>query len=281
MSCDPDWDDEVDVVCTDSGVAGLATAICAVDEDGEVFVAEPQSGGSSESQRRGWFEFCSDAATDEYLGELTADIDLAALAQCDADVPVRLAGEVVPPRRRPIPTFEGWRLREWAARCIPSPTGYLYTQVTDWTSATVDFGNDELLKVTEIGETTIDPARPSGSVRDWLAAEARAREVNPHPVSSFDGLVFEEGKVCGAKFSTGYESRLIRARHGVLICRNRTDADHGLGGRLPGDAPLRVALVGKEASRFGRVELLTSDADVVAMARPSQGQAGSVSLSRS
>ena len=281
MSCDPDWDDEVDVVCTDSGVAGLATAICAVDEDGEVFVAELQSDGSSESQRRGWFALCGDAATDEYLGELTADIDVAALAQCDADMPVRLAGESVPPRRRPIATFEGWRLREWAARCIPSPTGYLYTQVTDWTSATVDFGDDELLKVTEIGETTIDPARPSGAVRDWLAAEALEREVNPHPVSSFDGLVFEEGKVCGAKFSTGNESRTIRARHGVLICRKRTDADHGLGGLLPGDAPLRVALVGKEASRFGRVELLTSDADVAAMARPSQGQASSVNLSRS
>ncbi|MDA2895331.1 hypothetical protein PDG61_30780 [Mycolicibacterium sp. BiH015] len=273
MSCDPDWDDEVDVVCTDSGVAGLATAICAVDEDGEVYLAEPRSGRPSppRNQRRDWFALCGDTATDEYLAELTADIDLAALTQCDADVPVRLAGDVVPPRRRPVPDFEGWRLREWAARCIPSPTGYLYTQVTDWTSATVDFGDDELLTVTEVGETTIDPARPNGSVRDWLVAEALAREMIPHPVASFDGLVFEEGEVRGAKFSTEYGSRMIRARHGVLICRNRTDADDVFDRPLPGDPPLRVALVGKQASRFGRVELLTSDAEVAAMAQPSRG----------
>lgn len=280
MSCDPDWDDEVDVVCTDSGMAGLATAISAVDEDGEVFVAETESGRSSPpmSQRLGWFAMCGDAATDEYLGELTADLDLASLTQHDADMPVRLGGQPVPPRRRPIPTFEGRRLREWAARCIPSPTGYLYTQVTDWTSTTTDFGDGELLTIAEIGETTPDPERPIESVRDWLVAEARARYVNPHPVASFDGLVFEEGKVCGAKFSTEYGFRMIRARHGVLICRNRTDADHVLDRLVPGDAPLRVALVGKEASRFGRVELLTSDAEVAAMARPSQGRAGSVTL---
>lgn len=283
MSCDPDWDDEVDVVCTDSGVAGLATAISAVDEDGEVFVAESQPARPSPSvgQPRGWFELCGDVATDEYLGELTADIDLASLTFHGADMPVRLAGEPLPPRRRPIPTFEGWRLREWAARCIPSPTGYLYTQVTDWTSTTTDFGNEELLTIAEIGETTVDPERPCGSVRDWLVSEALARDVIPHPVASFDGLVFEDGKVCGAKFSTAYGSRMIRARHGVLICRNRTDAELVLDSLLPGDAPLRVALVGKEASRFGRVELLTSDPEVAAMARPSQEQPGSVTFSRS
>lgn len=282
MSCDPDWDDEVDVVCTDSGVAGLATAISAVDEDGEVFIAELQSSSASlTTRRRGWFAVGGDVDTDEYLGELTADIDITTLTQRDADLPVRLAGEPLPPRRRPIPTFEGWRLREWASRCIPSPTGYLYTQVTDWTSVTVDCGDDELFTVTEIGETTPDPARPVGSVHEWLVAEALARNVSPYPVASFDGLVFEEGVVVGAKFSTGRGSRMIRARHGVLICRNTTDADSVLGGLLPGGTPLRVALVGKEASRFGRLELLTSDVEAAAMARPSLGHAGGVTASKS
>lgn len=283
MSCDPDWDDEVDVVCTDSGVAGLATAICAVDEDGEVFVADLQSGPTSRYERqRGWFEAGGDVDTDEYLGELTADIDITTLTQRDADLPVRLAGEAVPPRQRPIPTFEGWRLRGWASRCIPSPTGYLYTQVTDWTSATMDCGDDELFTVTEIGEITPDPARPIGSVHEWLVAEAFARDVSPYPVASFDGLVFEEGVVVGAKFSTEHGIRTIRARHGVLICRNTSDdAGHILDGAFPTDTAMRVALVGKEASRFGRVELMTSDAKIAAGARPSHGQAGSVTSSRS
>lgn len=283
MSCEPDWDDEVDVVCTDSGVAGLATAISAVDEDGEVFVADLPSGPTSRVERQcGWFEAGGDVDTDEYFGELTADIDITTLTQRDADLPVRLAGVPVPPRRRPVPTFEGWRLREWASRCIPSPTGYLYTQVTDWTSATMDCGDDELLKVTEIGEMTPDPARPMGSVHEWLVAEALARDMSPYPVASFDGLVFEEGVVVGAKFTTEYGIRTIRARHGVLICRNKTDADRVLDGAFPADSTVRVALVGKEASRFGRVELLTSDAQIAAVGTlPSLGQVGSVTSSRS
>ncbi len=282
MSCDPEWDDEVDVVCTDSGVAGLATAICTVDEDGEVFIADqpPAERPDPTHPRRGWFGPAGDAATDEYFGELTADIDVATLTQLDPTLPVRLAGEPVAPRRRPIPAFEGARLREWAARCIPSPTGYLYTQVTDWTSATVDCGDAELVKIAEIGQMTPDPERPIGSVRDWLTEEALDRDVSAYPVTRFDGLVFEEGVVVGAVFSTQHGPMTIRARHGVLICRNESDADDPLAGYLPADT-LRVALVGKEASRFGRVELLTSDPGVVEITRHSQRRASAITPSKS
>ena len=165
-----------------------------------------------------------DAGTVEYLRELTSDIDVAALTQADADLPVRPAGEPVPARRRPIPPYEGWRLREWAATCIPSPTGYLYTQVTDWRSPTVDCGDGNLFKIAEIGSMTPDPSRPIGSVREWLIAEARERDLTPEPVTRFDGLIFDEGVVVGAVFTTDRGPMTIRARHGVLICRNTIEA---------------------------------------------------------
>ncbi|PRC54466.1 hypothetical protein C6A85_48620, partial [Mycobacterium sp. ITM-2017-0098] len=78
MSCDPEWDDEVDVVCTDSGMAGLATAISAVDEDAEVFVADATDSvpAVSDGRLQRWFVFGDDEANAAYRGELTADLDI-------------------------------------------------------------------------------------------------------------------------------------------------------------------------------------------------------------
>ena len=151
---------------------------------------------------------------------------------------------------------------EWAAVCVPSPSGYLYTQVTDWTSTTLDGGDGDLFKVTEIGVMAPDPDDTVGSVHDWLSDEARDRDIFPNPVTRFERLVFEDGVVTGAVFGTESGPLTVRARHGVLICRNGIPARGASPPGFPGHAPLRVALVGKEASRFGRVELLTSDSAV-------------------
>lgn len=259
MFCEPDWDDEVDVVCTDTGLAGLATAIAAVEQDGEVFLATAPSPTGAD---RGWFDYAGDEETVEYLGQLTADIDVAGLRQLDPDLPVRLMSQTSPARGRMVPAFEGSRLREWAAVCVPSPSGYLYTQVTDWTSPTLDGGDGDLFKVTEIGMMATDPDDTVGSVHDWLSDEARDRDIFPYPVTRFERLVFEDGVVTGAVFGTESGPLTVRARHGVLICRNGVPARGTSLPGLPGHTPLRVALVGKEASRFGRVELLTTDSAV-------------------
>lgn len=285
VSCEPEWDDEVDVVCTDSGMAGLATAISAIDGDAEVFLAdahdEPRPGGTGGAGRT-WFDFGDDAATAEYRNQLTADLDLAALAQCGADLPVRLAGEAVPARRRPRPPFEGSRLREWTAECIASPSGYLYTRVTDWTSEMTECGPGELVMVSEIGSITPDSDDPAGSVVEWLTAEVLDRGLPPHRVRRFDRLVFEEGTVVGAVFSTEDGPLAIRARHGVLVCRQAPPGGDDFYRRLPDDADLRIALIGKDGSRFGRVELLTSNEEIAAIAGAVPQQAdGAVTISRS
>jgi hypothetical protein len=265
VSCDPEWDEEVDVVCTDSGIAGLATAISAADEDVDVFVASA-SDTPADGSRQSWFEFGDDAATAAYRDELTADLDVEALGHGDSNLPLRLSGELIPIRRRPRPPFEGPQLREWNARCVTAPTGYLYTRVTDWTSELMDCGGGDVVKVTEIGSMTPDLDNPAGSVTEWLTAEAQDRGVSPEPVRRFDRLVFEEGVVVGAVFSTDDGLLTIRARHGVLVCAKVTAARDDFYRELPGKPVLRVALVGKDASRFGRVELLTSDPEIAEMA---------------
>ena len=264
LSCDPEWDDEVDVVITDTGMAGWATAISAVDEEAEVFLADAAIAPSTpdEALRGCWFDFGDDEATAEYRGELTADLDLAALTRHDPDLPVRLAGELVGVRQRPRPTFDGAALRDWTARCIPAPSGYLYTRVTEWTSELMDCGDGQLFKVSELGSMTPDRQDPVGSVVEWLTAEALDRGVSASPVRSFERLVFEDGAVTGAVFSTEDGPLAIAARHGVLICRRQSATTDAFYRQLPCDTALRIALVGKDASRFGRVELLTSDAGI-------------------
>ena len=261
VTWDLQWDDEVDVVCTDAGIAGLAGAIAAVDEGAEVLVAGAQASGTAGVQCRtpGWFTSgIRDAETASYLAELAGDLAPPAIPPPDGDLPIRPAPQAGMATQRRVPPFLGSQLRDWAARCIPSPSGYLYTRVTDWTSAAMQSADGDAIQVAEIGSCETDPGDIVGSVLEWLDAEAHTRGVDIQQVLEFERLVFQEGHVSGAVFSTARGPLAIRARHGVLLCRAGPRSRHARRQAAAGDALLRVALVGKTASRFGRVELLTS-----------------------
>ena len=260
MTRDLQWNDEVDVVCTDAGIAGLAGAIAAVAEGAEVLVACTQASGASGAQccTQGWFTpDIGDAETLAYLAELAGDLDAPALPALDDDLPIRPAPQAGVAPQRDVPPFLGSRLRDWAARCISSPSGYLYTRVTDWTSAAMLSEDGDAIQVAEIGSCETDPGDIVGSVLEWLDAEARTRDVDRQPVLGFERLVFEEGDVAGAVFATAQGPLAVRARHGVLFCRAGHRSGPAPSQAAPGEGVLRVALVGKAASRFGRVELLT------------------------
>ncbi len=259
MTPDLDWDDEVDVVCTDAGVAGLAGAISAVDEGAEVLVAgapAPKAGAAA-SGHPDWFTLdLGDAQTADYLAELLDDLDPVGLPQPDEDLPIRTAAVAAPAPDRRVPPFVGAQLRDWTARCISSPSGYLYTRVTDWTNTAMESGDGERVEVAEIGSLPAGPGDMVGAVLEWLEAEAHLRGVQAHPVERFERLVFDEGEVVGAVFATSDGPWAVHARHGVLFCRNVFPVGRASCPPGTGDAALRVALVGKLASRFGRVELL-------------------------
>lgn len=263
-----EWDHEVDVVCTDAGVAGLAAAISAVDEGAEVYIASAPT-----PAHEGWFPTDShDPETAGYLAELTGDLTVAVLPRTDETLPIGLVVEPAVSPGRMIAPFVGSQLRDWAARCIPAPSGYLYTRVTDWTSASLQAGDGEAIEVTEIGSMTVGPGDVAGSVLAWLETEAATRGVHGDPVAGVERLVFDEGQVIGAVFATADGPFAVRARHGVLVSRDAFPA--GRVTRLPAaltDAVMRVALVSKAASRFGRVELLTSDPDVVRASAATSG----------
>jgi hypothetical protein len=265
------WDEEVDVVCTGSGIAGLAHAVAVVDMGGEVFVAgsrgEFEPGGSSVAVRSRidqlhWVELdVPDQETNEYFAALSSDLGPLTRSARDVDVPIRVVdhAEPVDPRGAVAPFF-GARLRDWAARCLVSPYGYLYTRVSEWQSTTLRTVDGESLEVAEIGSITPDPANIGGSVLDWLTAQARDRSIEVHQATSLQRIVFEDGDVVGAEFATPDGRLAVRARRGVTVASGGPKVTLAAGQALPADdAGLRVCLVGQTASRFGRVELLTSE----------------------
>lgn len=266
-----DWDEEVDVVCTGSGVAGLASAISVVDIGGEVFVAGSRGDLAPSGARvrprsdrlHPWMGVdVGDSATKEYFAALSSDLGPLGRTAWDVDVPIRVVHQPVPvDSRGTVAPFIGSRLRDWAARCLASPYGYLSTRVSDWQSTTVHTSDGEAIEVAEIGSMTPDPDDVGGSVFDWLTTQAGDRRIEVHPGSLLKRIVFEDGDIVGAVFTTPDGPLAIRARHGVIVATGgpqlNTAARHEL---LAGDADLRVCLVGQTASRFGRVELLTSGA---------------------
>ena len=265
------WDEEVDVVYTGSGMAGLAHALAVVDMGGEVFVAgsrgDSEPAGSSVAvrsrvDRLHWLAVdVPDPATNEYFAALASDLGPLTRSARDVDVPIRVVdhAEPVDPRGAVAP-FVGARLRDWAARCLVSPYGYLYTRVSDWPSTTLRTVDGESLEVAEIGSITPDPADIGGSVLDWLTAQARDRSIEVHQATSLQRIVFEDGEVVGAEFATTDGPLAVRVRHGVTVASGGPQVTMAAGQPLPADdTTLRLCLVGQTASRFGRVELLTSE----------------------
>src|SRR5258705_2398620 len=222
------WDEEVEVVCTGSGIAGLAHAVAVVDTGGEVFVAgsrgDSEPGGSSVAvrsrvDRLHWLEVdVPDPETNEYFAALSSDLGPLTRSARALDRPIRVvehAGPVDP--RGAVAPFVGARLRDWAARCLVSPYGYLYTRVSDWQSKTLRTVDGESLEVAEIGSITPDLANIGGSVLDWLTAAARDRRIEVHQITSLQRIVFEEVDAVCAEFPTPAGPLSVRARRGVTV----------------------------------------------------------------
>src|SRR5690349_14848423 len=116
------WQEEVDVVCTDVGPAGLLTALAASAQGGEVMVA------AQRRHSRTWFETLrGDTATTAYTSALVDDIDVKKLPEEPAVLPIRSVRPVRPEKsapggrgRRTVPPFDGGRLRRWTAECVAS-----------------------------------------------------------------------------------------------------------------------------------------------------------------
>lgn len=252
------WDDEVDVVCTGSGIACLATAVGVADRGGSVFVANAAS-GPSPHPRLG--VDVHDHETQEYLAAVSSDLAPLNRSRWDIDVPIRVVRQLVPvDAGRTIAPFVGARLRDWAARCLASPYGYLFTRVFDGQVETLHTSDGESLEIAELGSMTPDRNDVGRSVTQWLTAQVNDRQIEANRGCSLQRIFFDEGTAVGASFMTPDGPVAIRALVGVMVATS--DPQLTTAGRqrlLTDEADVRVCLVSHTASRFGRVELLTSE----------------------
>ena len=279
------WDLAVDIVCTGPGAAGLATAISAVDLGGEVFVATSSSvppsavGGSIATHvDRLYPRLLSDVVdteTNNYLSALSSDLGTFRRGGSEPDVPICVVHDPPVESGRLVAPFVGARLRDWAARCLASPYGFLHTRVADWGTRTMHTADGEMIEVAEIGSMAPDLDNVSGSVLGWLTSEAGDRDIEIHPNFSLQRIVFEEGEAIGVVFATPGGPLAVRARNGVTVATGGLRVNIPSPHQFSDGADLRVGLVSRHASRFGRLELLTSDPiarNAPSTCRPCSGQ---------
>jgi hypothetical protein len=229
-----DWDEVVDIICVGADPGPTAQAISGVQCGRRVLaVMRPQI----------W-----DVDTAAYVAEMTADLTPP---KSRMNVPLTHARptESEPARGRVIDTFIGAHLRDWAAQCWASPFGVLYTD---------PFGIDTTPMITEDGlriqAAVVGSYPPGRPLADWLDAQARDHDVRPDPGLTLQRLIIEYGRVAGAELTTPSGLLLVRALDGVAL--PPPPAEIAAAQPDPGAVDLEVAIVGRPAGRFGRVELL-------------------------
>jgi hypothetical protein len=277
------WDLDVGVVCTGYGVAGLATAIAAVDFGSSVFVTSSLAGAITRTSIPSvavpadrlnplLLSDVSDAETSDYLLALSSDLGPLRRGVRTVDVPISVVQDVPVEAGRTIAPFVGARLRDWAARCLASPYGFLHTRLADFGTTTQRIADGENIEVAEIGSMSADLGNVGDSVLDWVTAQARDRAIEMQPNCSLQRLVIEDGDAVGAVFSTPDGPLAVHARYGVTFATSNPRINMTTPHQYyAGGAEVKVCLVGRQASRFGRLELITSEplaTDTLSSCRP-------------
>lgn len=277
------WDEIVDVVAVGAGPGGLACAIAAVDAGLDVFVARPPSGApvADAADTRGWLPVVTDPETTAYFGALSEELPAANLPADAAELPIRALCDVQvdTSRRAHVETFVGARLGIWAAGCIASPYGLLFTRVGDWPTTTMRTpSGGKSFQVSALDES--DGDRSGRTFPDRLDALVAERGIEVLENHSLQRIVFEEGEIAGVVVDSADGPWAVRARVGIVVTSAQPypDDDRIL------DADSRIALVGLTASRFGRVEVLrpldASEASAQAAQTAAQGSTAKSTATR-
>jgi len=246
------WDTEVDLVCIGAGIGGLATAIAAVDAGEDVIVADTAGG---------WLQHAgTDVETEQFLAAVVEGLDPLARRPGTGRVPTRVARAWTGDDRSVEP-FIGATIRTWDAQCFGSPYGTLHSSVLGWQRTRMRSSDGEAIEVIPIGEIDWHDGLGEHDLLGWLGGQAYERDVDVLAASSLQRIVFEEGLIIGVVLDTPDGPYAVGTQRGVTL----SPPDDGLGVVDPLTDPSRrdsrqVCLVGRSASRFGRVELVTTAA---------------------
>ena len=236
---DPDsgvaWDDTVDAICVGTSPGVLAYAVCCAAHGLDVLLVHPPD--EPDQQTAAWYAAMTEDLTPtvspgrEYAGEGRQGFSFERVAPMPEPTGKRVKLE----------PFVGEHLRQWSAHCSSSPLGVMLTEIPE---LLVPMRTEDGATITAafLGEIH------DGDVLTWLAD--RAREVG---IAESDGtmsaMVLEEGRIAGVELDDG---TLVATTGGLAF----PVAAEALVPDVPGLGGSTVAIVGRPAGRFARVDLL-------------------------
>jgi FAD binding domain len=265
-----EWDLAVDFVCVGAGAGGLAAAIVAVDAGASAFVASfgrPLDGTSRNRLETTLGSAVGDRETNGYMTSLTEDLEPS---ESGEDVPVLVAGDLIPVstkkpgKKDQVPPFFGGRLGEWAAMCVASPFGVVYSRVITDATCPKRSRSGAMVEVARIGSLELDPDAPAPALDRWLSSAASDRGIDVHDEIWLQHLVFEDGQVVGAVFDTPTATLAVRATNGVMLAcdADGTNIATPALSSVPAPTTAEVCLVREPLSRFSRLELHVRESSV-------------------
>ena len=263
----------VDIVCIGTGSAGLAAAVAAADAGLSVFVAEPrrrppQIASLPESTeawatqlQQYWGADELDGPTTAYLREMTSDLGQARRSHVNGQLPtaaVESFGDVEVDRRAVVPPVRGNEVANWARECVTSPYGMLFSKLSPLAMSELRLQDGTSIRAGVVADIP-SARRPGLTLRQWLRDMAKERGVKINGSSAIQRLLFNDGQPVGAIVNTPDGVRHVRAREGVMLGISNSVADDLLASH-PASVLRdgRLALVSRNASRFARLELLTT-----------------------
>jgi hypothetical protein len=194
---------------------------------------------------------------------LSDGLVLASQGPADVGLAVRVARDM-PLDGSALPPFIGARLPEWTRRCVSSPFGVFTSTVPGRPSTPMHSADGEVLSVFAIGSIDWHDGLGEQELFDWMSTQARERDIEVREAGRLERIVFEEGAVSGAVFTTPDGPYSVRTRYGLtmspterLAVRPDTLAITAATERM------QVCLVAHTGSRFARVELLAATSDEV------------------
>ena len=230
------WDETVDVLCVGEGPGALAYAIFCAAADLDVLIVELSD---------------LDPQTCEWRTAMTEDLDGGPpdphLSLIRAEpVPVLPIND-----RTKLEPFVGEHLRQWSAGCLASPFGVMFTEVPDLGAMRTAEGRSITAGI--VGGFRCAGGAPGPTMVRWLRENAEGLFAPAD--DRLGGLVVEEGRIVGVILDTADGPCRIGVNRGLALSLAVEPQYWPDQPELAG-LEVDVAVVGRQAGRFARVELL-------------------------
>ncbi|MCV7420829.1 hypothetical protein H7K45_09795 [Mycobacterium yunnanensis] len=192
------------------------------------------------------------AATLNYLDAVTSGVDAPRPASMPAGLPRRTLAESREPFG-PVPPFRGCDIPSWNHDCLNSRYWSIYTRATVPGTRELILPTGRRIEVGMIGGQPDDWSATTPSA--WLGIRARTCGVMTMYADYLHHLVFDDdGQVIGAAFG----NHTVRVHDGVAFASTPQASDDSVLGEAWRWPDAQLGLTSAVASRFGRLELVTS-----------------------